>query len=116
MGEAHLDHPDQTRWFKGWGPALVVGECPHTSCPHESTAAIAYGPDFAHYVLDVCKEPDGCAGNCRGWFGEWPAGHVPRYRPVEKWLHVPRSAAGSERSDPERHPRSAECQAARFSA
>lgn len=89
MADAHLDHPGETRWFKGWGPAPVRGECPHTDCPHEATAAIAYGPDFAHYVLDVCKEPEGCAGECRGWFGEWPTGHVPRYRPPEKWLHVP---------------------------
>lgn len=104
MGAAHLDHPDETRWFKGWGPAPVVGECPHGGCPHERTGAIAYGPDFAHYVLDVCKEPEGCNGECRGWFGEWPVGHVPRYRPVEKWMHVPRSAEGPERSDTERNP------------
>lgn len=88
MAEVHLDHPGETRWFKGHGPALVLGPCPHADCPHEDTAAVAYGPDYAHYVLDACKEPDGCDGTCRGWFGEWPAGHVPRYRPPSEWLHV----------------------------
>jgi hypothetical protein len=100
VAEAHLDHPGEIRWFKGWGPAPVEGDCPHATCPHESTAAIAYGPDFAHYILDVCEEPQGCAGACRGWFGEWPAngrygtpGYVPRrYQPPTRWLHVPRPA------------------------
>lgn len=78
MAEAHLDHPGEVRWFKGHGPAPVLGPCPHTDCPHESTAAVAYGPDHAHYVLDAGVEPDGCDGTCRGWFGEWLHLDLPR--------------------------------------
>lgn len=92
MAEAHLDHPGDIRWFKGWGPAPVLGPCPHESCTHWGMSVIAHGPDFEHYELVRCTDEDGCAGECRGWFGEWPVGHVPRYRPPEQWLHVPRPA------------------------
>lgn len=88
MAEVHLDHPGDVRWFKGHAPAPVLGDCPHTGCPHEHTGAVAYGPDHAHYVLDACNEPGGCDGTCRGWFGEWPAGHTPHYLPVQRWVHV----------------------------
>lgn len=90
MGEVHLDHPGDVVWFKGHGPCLVLGPCPHVDCPHDMAGAIAYGPDHEHYVLDQCVVRDGCNGQCRGWFAEWPHGEGPggiTYQP-RQYLHV----------------------------
>lgn len=89
MGEAHLDTDGGVRWFKGHGPAPVVGPCPHDDCDHKWTSSvIAYGPDFAHYELLECRTTKGEGCGCRGWYGEWPAGHTPRWRHPEAWLQV----------------------------
>lgn len=75
MAEPHLDHPGEVSWFPGKGPAQVLGPCPHTGCPHNTLAAIAWGPDFEHYTLDECRVPadlGGCGGTCRSWSSEVP--------------------------------------------
>lgn len=75
MAEPHLDHPGEVSWFPGKGPAQVLGACPHRACPHNTLAAIAWGPDFEHYTLDECRVPadlGGCGGTCRSWSSEVP--------------------------------------------
>lgn len=94
MSEVHLDHPGDWRWYGG-RPAVVVGPCPHATCPHDGARGIADGPDYEHYVLLQCDVPDGCAGQCRGWMAEWPEGEGPggrRWRVPEEWLQVQVSA------------------------
>lgn len=67
MGEPHLDHPGEWHWFSGYGPAEVIGPCPHTTCKHWGQSVIAYGPDLDHYELVTCDDSDGCRGYCRAW-------------------------------------------------
>lgn len=96
MSEAHLDHPGDWRWFSGHGPRPVKGPCPHVDCGHSDVRAIAYGPDFDHYVLDECHTEAGCNGRCRGWTAEYPPDvaselGLPRFRFPENhlgWLEV----------------------------
>ena len=95
MSEAHLDHPGDWTWFGGYGPRPVKGPCSH-DCDHSNVCAIAYGPDFDHYVLEVCRVKDGCNGRCRGWMAEYPADEAaqlgrPRFLFPEQhlgWLEV----------------------------
>lgn len=82
MSETHLDHPGDVSWFKGHGPADVIGDCDH-DCPHDSTAVIAWGPDYEHYCLTQCDVWYGCAGQCRAWSAEYPppfSDARPKYR------------------------------------
>lgn len=75
MADPHLDHPGEVSWFPGKGPAEVLGSCPHTGCPHDQVACIAWGPDLEHYTLDECRVPaavGGCDGTCRSWAKEVP--------------------------------------------
>lgn len=81
MAEAHLDHPGEISWFSGYGPAPVIGPCPHTTCPHNMGGNIAWGPDMAHYTLDQCDVADGCNGHCRAW-------HTDRSVSTTPWLQV----------------------------
>ena len=81
MTEAHLDHPGEISWWSGYGPAPVVGPCPHTNCPHLDSACVAYGPDWKHYTLERCVMPDGCNGNCRAW-------HDENMRTTTPWMQV----------------------------
>jgi len=88
MSEAHLDHPGEWRWFHGYGPAEIVGQCPHDSCGHYGTSVIAYGPDFEHYELVTCDDTDGCNGSCRGWTKEYPTFEANRRGlPRVVWPH-----------------------------
>jgi hypothetical protein len=90
MAEPHLDHPGEITWFAGHGPAVVLGDCPHDGCSHGLLANIAWGPDFEHYVLDECRDPDGCNGRCRAWAEEWPYPYTkdrPKHR-LGKFKHV----------------------------
>lgn len=80
MSETHLDHPGDISWFKGYGPANVLGPCPHVDCPHTATSVIAWGPDFEHYTLNACDIPEGCDGYCRGWAAEYPYGEGPQFK------------------------------------
>jgi len=81
MAQAYLDHPGDVTWFKGYGPADVLGPCPH-DCDHRALSSIAWGPDFERYTLNVCDVDDGCAGRCRGWAAEYPAPFTagPKFR------------------------------------
>jgi hypothetical protein len=75
MAEPHLDHPGDVTWFPGQRPAPVLGDCPHTRCPHDSLRCVAWGPDLEHYTLDQCTVPTdagGCGGQCRAWSSEVP--------------------------------------------
>ena len=86
MSLAHLDNPGAVRWFSGYGPAEVLGECPHSGCGHRGTGVVAWGPDLRHYELIECGiqgDDDGtdCAGNCRAWTDD-------RDRVTTPWLHV----------------------------
>lgn len=67
MSVRHLDHPGDWHWFKGHGPAEVIGACPHTTCPHNAQSVIAHGPTLDRYELVTCDVDDGCAGTCRAW-------------------------------------------------
>lgn len=80
MAEPHLDNPGDVRWFAGYGPADVVGPCPHGDCAHNALSDIAWGPDFDHYALVTCDVADGCDGYCRGWVAEYPHGEGPKHR------------------------------------
>lgn len=72
MAEAYLDTDGDVEWFAGYGPKKVTGPCTHT-CDHNWTLhAIAWGPDFEHYILDECQE---CG--CRGWSAEYPPPFSP---------------------------------------
>jgi hypothetical protein len=77
VAEAHLDHPGDVTWFKGHGPAPVLGPCPHRDCPHNLLGTVAWGPDYEHYTLITCDVGGGCAGGCRAWQPEWPQGAGP---------------------------------------
>jgi hypothetical protein len=81
MAEANLDHPGEITWFSGHGPAQVIGPCPHTACPHNMGANIAWGHDWQHYTLDRCDVAEGCNGGCRAW-------HDERSVPTSPWLQV----------------------------
>jgi hypothetical protein len=78
MAEVHLDHPGRMSWFPGYTDLPELGPCPH-QCAHEHCRAVAYGPDYAHYVLDECQDPHGCNGTCRQWVGEYPHGEGPAF-------------------------------------
>lgn len=79
MADAHLDHPGEISWFKGYGPAVILGPCPH-ECPHNAVSDIAWGPDWEHYCLVTCDVSDGCDGYCRAWQPEYPHNDPrPRY-------------------------------------
>lgn len=99
MAEPHLDHPGEVSWFPGKGPAAVLGSCPHTGCPHDQVACIAWGPDFEHYTLEECRVPaavGGCDGTCRSWAKEIPR---PRGGVQYGWapyLHVQVPPRGAE--------------------
>jgi len=80
MAEVHLDHPGDVSWFAGHGPLPVIGPCPHDTCEHTIIPTIGYGPDFEHYCLVRCDDPNGCAGQCRGWTAEYPHGQGPQLR------------------------------------
>lgn len=61
--------PDEiVQWFVSYPETerkrVAVGPCPH-DCAHRMTKVVAWGPDFAHYELNVCE--DGCNGDCRAW-------------------------------------------------
>ena len=87
MAEPHLDHPGETTWFAGYGPAPVIGPCPHVDCEHHGVRDIAWGPSYDQYALVACD--DQCDGQCRGWFGEHPTGGPgPRYQPPRAWQQV----------------------------
>lgn len=80
MAEAHLDHPDEISWYKGYGSAPVLGPCPH-DCPHGNQSVIGWGPDMRRYEMVQCDELSGCNTTCRAWADG---------RGVETtdWLHV----------------------------
>ena len=79
MAEPHLDHPDDVHWFSGYGPATVLGDCPHTACEHRGQSVIAWGPDLDHYELVECDMD--CDSTCRAWINGRCATTTP-------WLHV----------------------------
>lgn len=88
MAEAHVDNPGEIRWFKGHGPARVLGPCPHARCRHLGTGVIAWGPSYERYELVACgsirpadEAEDDCAMHCRAWVDE-------RGRTVTAWLNV----------------------------
>lgn len=78
MAEAHVDNPGEVRWFKGEGPARVVGPCAH-DCKHLGQGVIAWGPSEERYELVECGLPGD--GGCRAWIDG--AGRV-----VTDWLTV----------------------------
>lgn len=80
MAEARLDHPGDVHWFSGYGPAQILGPCPHTECAHNALSDIAWGPDFEHYTLVTCDVANGCNGYCRAWAAEHPQGEGPKHR------------------------------------
>ncbi len=98
MAEPHLDHPGEIQWYPSYGPAPVLGGCPHATCLHNRTAVIAQGPDFDRYTLDRCDVPQaeaGCAGTCRAWAAEYPPAAEPPYWTADRpkyrqapWLHA----------------------------
>lgn len=67
MSERHLDHPGDLHWFRGYGPAQIIGPCPHAGCRHHAQSVIAHGPDLTRYELVVCEVDAECAGQCRAW-------------------------------------------------
>ncbi len=92
MAEPHLDHPGEISWFKRYGPAPVLGPCPHTNCGHWGTSVVAHGPSMDRYELVDCgsldrgdESPTDCASTCRAWSDS-------RGRIVTPWLHVDRDA------------------------
>lgn len=80
MAEAHLDHPGEISWYKGYGPAAVLGPCEHT-CPHNAQSVIGWGPTMDRYELAQCDVPEGCASACRAWIDD-------RGRTTSPRLHV----------------------------
>lgn len=97
MSEAHVDQDvaGTVKWFAGYGPVPVVGECPHRSCGHTVVPTIAWGPDYEHYCLVRCDDPAGCAGQCRGWAAEYPWGEGPQLK-----LHGFKMVWGNSGADP----------------
>lgn len=79
MSDVHLDHPGEMHWFSGYGPAPVLGECPHLGCEHRGTSVIAWGPDLEHYELAECDMD--CDSTCRAWVDGRTVATTP-------WLHV----------------------------
>lgn len=75
----HLDHPGDFHWWKGHGPAAVLGPCPHTDCRHEYQSTIAWGPDMTRYELVQCEAD--CHSTCRAWTDGGPDNTTP-------WLHT----------------------------
>jgi hypothetical protein len=67
MAEAHLDHPGEVSWYKGYGPSPVLGPCPHCDCPHNAQSVIGWGPSLDRYELSQCDVAEGCDGGCRAW-------------------------------------------------
>jgi hypothetical protein len=80
-GKIHVDNPGEIRWFAGWGPATVIGPCPHTTCRHHATSVIAWGPDYTRYELVTCDVDGHCAGDCRAWSDGSPTA-------TTEWLQV----------------------------
>ncbi len=83
MAEPHLDHPGEIHWFKGEGPAPVLGPCPHGACKHWGQGVIAWGPSYERYELVECciKDDGGCGAECRAWADG-------QGRITTPWLHV----------------------------
>lgn len=74
MAEPHLDHPGEITWFKRYGPAPVLGPCPHAACKHFGQGVIGWGPSMERYELILCGSIDlldesdsDCASTCRAW-------------------------------------------------
>lgn len=80
-----LDHPGVLKFFVGYGPAPVLGKCPH-ECKHNMLSVIAYGPDWEHYELLTCDAPEGCNGECRGW--RVVTSMDDSSNRIRRWLHV----------------------------
>lgn len=78
-----LPRDGDVHWFSGYEPGQVLGACPHTRCPHNAVAVIAWGPDFTRYELVVCDaRGDGCCNSgCRAWIDH-------RCRVTTAWLAV----------------------------
>ena len=89
MAEPHVDDPGEIRWFKGEGPASVVGPCPH-DCKHWGQGVIAWGPSLDRYELVECGIPgdEGCGAQCRAWVDG-------RGVVVTSWLQVQNTAPGA---------------------
>lgn len=83
MAEIHLDHPGEITWFKGYGPAAVIGPCPHSQCRHLDQSVIAWGPDLNHYELVTCDVGEECNRFCRAWVNGKMISTTP-------WLEVAR--------------------------
>lgn len=97
MAEPHLDHPGEIHWFSGYGPADVLGPCPHAACQHLGQGTVAWGPSYERYELVDCGSLDpaeesnsDCASTCRAWVDD-------RGRVTSAWLHVDPPRAGSSR-------------------
>lgn len=80
-GKIHVDNPGEIRWFHGYGPARVIGPCPHDICRHHAQSVIAWGPDYERYELAVCDVDEHCAGRCRAWTDGGPV-------VTSQWLQV----------------------------
>lgn len=76
MSEVRLNHPGEVTWDVGHGPAQVSGPCEHDKCSHWDVRSVAWGPDFRHYELVECVDPEGCAGRCRAWRAQHPDGRA----------------------------------------
>ncbi len=88
MAEPHLDHPGRMSWYRGRGPAPVLGPCPHDNCEHWGTSVVGWGPTMERYELVECgsldraaESPGDCATTCRAWVdGDG--------RTTTAWVHV----------------------------
>ena len=80
MAEPHVDNPGELRWLRGYGPAPVLGPCPHVDCRHLGRSVIADGPSLDRYELMQCDDAD-CGTSCRAWADG-------RGRTTTAWLHV----------------------------
>lgn len=87
MANAHLDHPGEIRWFRGYGPRPVLGPCHHHNCRHLGVSVIADGPSYERYVLVQCDGEGHPRGGptCQGWCRAWQD-HADRE--VTPWLMV----------------------------
>jgi hypothetical protein len=90
VAEAHLDHPGEIHWFKGYEPGRVAGPCVHAECSHLGQGVIAWGPSMERYELVTCgsidaadESPRDCASRCRAWSDD-------RGRIVTPWLMMER--------------------------
>lgn len=99
---ARIAHGGDVHWFAGYEPGVVCGGCPHTACPHNAVAVIAWGPTFGRYELVECEVdgPDGCHARCRAWIDH-------RCRVTTAWLAIDagpgehhHSPQGSQRRTP----------------